>query len=204
MKNKIIEQVEMNLDMEGYIPSYEKAYLIAMTPRSGSTLLCDLLSNTGLAGKPNEFLNPNYIIQRLPKYSDKNSLAEVFSKSIDYTMSKNKIFGIKASYYQAEPFIESNLFDKLLPNIKIINLFRRNILKQAISLFIAAETNFFHTGDNQSNRDQKLKELDFNKTKIFTRVKEIYDEEVGWIRFLDKRTYSYMKLFYEDNINDID
>src|SRR5207245_1162163 len=31
------------------------SYLICATPRSGSTLLCEALTNTGLAGRPEEF-----------------------------------------------------------------------------------------------------------------------------------------------------
>src|SRR3569623_976690 len=31
------------------------SFFICATPRSGSTLLCDLLSQTGVAGKPNSF-----------------------------------------------------------------------------------------------------------------------------------------------------
>ena len=31
------------------------SYMICATPRSGSTLLCKALQNTGLAGKPDEY-----------------------------------------------------------------------------------------------------------------------------------------------------
>jgi len=177
--------------------------MIAITPRSGSTMLCDLLNNTNLLGNPKEYLNPSYIKDRISKYSDTNSLFEMFSKTIDYSMNDNKIFGIKASYYQVEPFIEANIFNQLLPNIKIINLFRRNILKQAISLYIAAETQFFHSINDNTNRDKLLNDLKFDKNKIFNRIKEIYKEEKGWINYLDNNAYSYIKLFYEDNIKDI-
>src|SRR4051794_39995083 len=33
----------------------ERAYLICATPRSGSTLLCELLKATGVAGRPEEY-----------------------------------------------------------------------------------------------------------------------------------------------------
>src|SRR3954447_11167479 len=33
----------------------ELAYLVCATPRSGSTLLCELLKSTGLAGRPAEY-----------------------------------------------------------------------------------------------------------------------------------------------------
>src|SRR5919202_4203540 len=31
------------------------SYLVCATPRSGSTLLCDVLTSTGVAGRPQEF-----------------------------------------------------------------------------------------------------------------------------------------------------
>ena len=35
-----------------------RTYVIATTPRTGSTLLCRLLTDTGLVGAPSEYLNP--------------------------------------------------------------------------------------------------------------------------------------------------
>lgn len=37
------------------------SYIICATPRSGSTLLCDLLAATGVAGRPNSFYRPQSI-----------------------------------------------------------------------------------------------------------------------------------------------
>ena len=36
-------------------PGPVQSYLIASTPRSGSTLLCEALTNTGVAGRPEEY-----------------------------------------------------------------------------------------------------------------------------------------------------
>jgi LPS sulfotransferase NodH len=53
-------------------------------------------------------------------------------------------------------------------------------------------------------RDELLNNIDFNADALFTRVKSIYNEEKGWFNYLDSKAISYMKLFYEDNIKDID
>ena len=39
----------------GSRPGPVQSYLIASTPRSGSTLLCEALTNTGVAGRPEEY-----------------------------------------------------------------------------------------------------------------------------------------------------
>src|SRR4051794_16330016 len=36
----------------------EQSYLVAATPRSGSTLMCELLAGTGVAGRPAEYFEP--------------------------------------------------------------------------------------------------------------------------------------------------
>ena len=37
------------------------SYMICATPRSGSTLLCEALRNTGLAGYPDEYFGPMHV-----------------------------------------------------------------------------------------------------------------------------------------------
>src|SRR3954471_2058841 len=37
------------------VPQPEQSYLVCATPRSGSTLLCELLAATGVAGRPQEY-----------------------------------------------------------------------------------------------------------------------------------------------------
>ena len=39
------------------------SYVICATPRSGSTLLCEMLFSTGLAGRPNSFFRPQSILE---------------------------------------------------------------------------------------------------------------------------------------------
>ena len=40
-----------------------QSYIICATPRSGSTLLCDLLTDTGIAGRPNSFFRRESILE---------------------------------------------------------------------------------------------------------------------------------------------
>jgi LPS sulfotransferase NodH len=185
-----------------YIPNYRKAYVVAITPRSGSAFLCDLLTSTGKVGKPMEFFNSGFMT--LPKYSGASSLENYFSKVVSETKTDNDVFGMKISYGQALPLIEKGLLKQLLPNARIIVLFRRNIIKQAVSLHIAARLDHFHTGDRNEGNNDLLDNMEFDSSALFKRVKAINYEEKGWLEYLDSEATSYMKLFYEDNISDID
>jgi hypothetical protein len=42
-----------------------KSYIVASSPRSGSTYLCRLLGQSGLLGTPSEVLNPGFDLRGL-------------------------------------------------------------------------------------------------------------------------------------------
>jgi trehalose 2-sulfotransferase len=47
----------------GYVRPHT-CYLVCATPRSGSTLLCEVLTNTGIAGQPKEYFQPPHVKPR--------------------------------------------------------------------------------------------------------------------------------------------
>src|SRR5579884_3357376 len=60
------------------------SYIIAATPRSGSTLLCDLLSGTGIAGQPHSYYRREDILDyaREWRVSSPNGIGgEVFERT---------------------------------------------------------------------------------------------------------------------------
>ena len=60
-----------------------RSYLVCATPRSGSTLLCHLLSQTGLAGRPEEYfeaLRHSGIPRRPTEYFDPERHANIIER----------------------------------------------------------------------------------------------------------------------------
>ena len=83
-------------DYRGDAP--KRRYLIAMTPRSGSTMLARQLSALDI-GHPQEFLNEGFIANFDLLFPPPNlSDFEQFIVS-NYT-SKNGVFGLKADYHR--------------------------------------------------------------------------------------------------------
>src|SRR5258707_11620961 len=81
------------------LPRTIHAYLVCSTPRSGSTLLCDALAKTGLAGNPGEFFDPKYTEIFSRKYSILRR--EEYLKSImEHCTSPNGVFGAKIHSFQ--------------------------------------------------------------------------------------------------------
>lgn len=70
------------------MPSITTSYLICSTPRSGSTLLCEALRNSGLAGRPEEYFQHRMqtgVPRRPTEYFDGVRSAEIFDILGSYT-----------------------------------------------------------------------------------------------------------------------
>jgi LPS sulfotransferase NodH len=118
--------------------------MICSTPRSGSTLLGDLLTTTGVAGVPMEYFNDVNIEAFFERQERKMGLEDYLTAVQSLRTTPNGVFGFKAHYWQVTsalrtagmtnptPFI--NLFDKF------IVIKRRNKLGQAISWNKALQT----------------------------------------------------------------
>lgn len=170
-------------------------YILAITPRSGSTMLCDILSSTGLAGDPKEYLNMN----RMKKILSEDEFKKYISVLQRRRVTSNGVFGIKMSYIQAEPYMTGNLLHNSISNPKYVCLFRKNIVKQAISSYIAAESRKFHV---EVEKKVKIPDVPYNRGRILNRIKNIRQQERKWMRYFEDNSLSYIKLFYEDIVED--
>jgi len=194
---------KLNLNEE-YSVTYNKAYMIAMTPRCGSSYLTDLLTNLKNFGRPGEFLPYEHIKIALTNLKKEcPSVQNHFSWVINQTTT-NGIFGQKASYYQTAPFLEwngENLFKYLFPNTKFIYMLRRNIIKQAISLYIATESHLFHTNIKHDEITLRKKELiKYSNEKILHWILHIYDQEIKWENYFSQENIIPLQFYYEDFI----
>jgi trehalose 2-sulfotransferase len=110
------------------------SYLICATPRSGSTLLCEALNNTGLAGRPEEYFeslkgsgrprrpleyftgveNPELIALLggsegpPPAYTTDTDYGEYLARTIEQATTPNGVFGAKVMWNYLNDFV-SNL-----------------------------------------------------------------------------------------------
>jgi trehalose 2-sulfotransferase len=71
-----------------------KSYLICATPRSGSSLLCEALRNTGLAGNPDEYFGPMHV-ERWNERWQTHSEIEYLEKAISYSKGATNVISMK-------------------------------------------------------------------------------------------------------------
>ena len=197
----------------------EKSFFLCAVQRSGSNLLCDALADTGLAGRPREhflWLRPSH-----PKHQEilEQNLLENPRDFVDWVKaqatSSNGVFGTKImgdyiknalalmhsipEYKQVTP---ANILQDVFPNLKFIQLQRRDKLKQAISQVKAAQTkshSIFVGDSTQPSAFQPTYDPGF----IATRLQFIYNSEKTWRQFFKAIDVQPLKLFYEDLAADL-
>jgi LPS sulfotransferase NodH len=123
-------------------------YVIAATPRTGSTMLCDLLRRNGL-GAPREHLNPDAVASGFARALACRIPAEEFLDTARRRDTRNGWFGTKvmphwlpAAMAACEPprRSKSQVLRYLFPDAHYILLRRRSIVAAAVSTTLAEKT----------------------------------------------------------------
>jgi len=163
--------------------SYPKAYIICATPRSGTTLLCDLLTDTGVAGQPDSFFqlkSRQWWAQRLDvstrNWADEHTFDKLFLAAVlKKGTSETSIFGMRLMWCDVpsliknlnmlfpKPFDESVQFKNIFGSIIFIHLSRKDKISQAVSRIKAEQSGLWHI-DDQGNERERLK---LGKTPIY-------------------------------------
>jgi LPS sulfotransferase NodH len=124
-------------------------YIVAGTPRTGSNLLCEGLTATGVAGAPNEVFAPDFLwIWRarwgLPESVEIGPYVEA---ALAHGTSRNGVRAFKIQWMHVPPLArdlsrsESDVLAWLLPAARFVNVVRRDRRAQALSWFRAIATN---------------------------------------------------------------
>jgi trehalose 2-sulfotransferase len=135
------------------------SYIICATPRSGSTLLCDALSRTRLAGRPDEYFLFWYWSVHKPQNMNRREARSwalppaSYVKKVFTRGTRGKVFGVKImfsyfafvvevlrQYVDGENPRPENVLDSFFPNLHYIYITRQDKVRQAVSLARAVQT----------------------------------------------------------------
>jgi len=173
----------------------ESNYAICMTPRVGSTALCDALAHTRLLGAPDEFFNMRGPMQMyIDRYKPK-TFAEYIS-SIKRNCSLGDVFGFKTIYFDFVPLNDNLILGSYLKNLKYIFLSRKDIVKQAISFALATKRNFWHITCDIDR--VKLQHIEYDDDLIVNSINFIMAQNRQWERFYLKKNINPLRIVYED------
>ena len=196
------------------------SYIIYATQRSGSTLLCEALRKTKVAGRPGEY----FTIEHARGYShrwgvpfrDRNThhLGEDYFKRVYETATPNGVFGVKIlwgsfSYCQEQiRKLEGNeklsipeLLSTAFPQHRTIMITRRDKVRQAISWWKAWKTQVWQDWGDTPRRDA-ARNLVFDFQEIESYRQRLVDYERQMHLYFFTFGIEPFTVVYEDFVND--
>jgi glutamate-1-semialdehyde 2,1-aminomutase len=171
-------------------------YAVCATPRCGSSLLCELLCNTGIAGAPTEFFDPEMqekfrLAWGLPSFD------AYLQTLLEKKTGPNGVFGFKVHWEQYERFLGGRDARALFPNLHIILMTRNDRLGQAISFWRAVQSNQWASGDVASGR-----EVRYDREQIQAFLTKIETEEHTWEALFAATGIEPIRVVYEELVAD--
>jgi trehalose 2-sulfotransferase len=191
------------------------SYLVCATERSGSTLLCELLSATGVAGRPEEyfeFLNASGRVRQPREYfpdgADPRILdllpplepplppvpwAERLADARERGTTPNGVFGAKMMWAYLGDFREHGEPEEQLGPLAWVHVERRDTLAQAISLWRALQTAQWRAED----RDAEVEPV-FHAGAIIHLKHRLEVHAGAWRGWFAERGIEPLEIVYED------
>lgn len=191
------------------------AYIICATPRSGSSLLCESLSNTFVAGQPEEYFHKKSEYTWRTKWQLSSSEA-YFRWLIDHGTSPNGVFGVKIMWEQMDYCIQflrglpqfhsamispPGLLSSVFPNLSYIWITRRDKVRQAVSDDITIQTGRYVSTDPKPTASSSVK---FNFNRIDFLYYRLSAAEDAWGQYFVQAGVKPFHVVYEDFIESYD
>lgn len=182
------------------VSCYEgKTLLVAITERSGSTMLCDLLAQTNLVGNPTEYLNPRGVIQHNLKSIFASNIVEYIC-NIRSANSKDGVFSLKTNYWDLEPLLSvPRLCGCLFGDVTVVYLTREDIVMQAISSYRARQSKVWHIKEGESRPEGSIT---FNEQEILQLVDRLIKERLNWEKLFSVTGIKPLRVSYEELVED--
>jgi LPS sulfotransferase NodH len=179
-------------------------YLIAMTPRSGSTLLARQLSALSV-GHPQEFLNEGFIAS-FDLLFPTPSLSDFESFVVSNFTSSDGVFGLKADWSRFKRATEINYLPRMQGEFDLYVYLRRNdFVSQAISLEIAAQTGIWEESSARyANIEDLYSNLKYDEAALAGNIIAIMEQEYQWTKYLQRKNAPVLKFTYEDIVANLD
>jgi len=192
-----------------------RSYTIWFSQRTGSTLLCDALESTGIAGRPREYFNcPPDLVSTFHQ-ADHAELQEQLWK---LGTTPNGVFAINHSFHEphfsqlletlrrfptcpAEETSRPRIWESAFPNHRHVFMTRRNKVRLAVSWWRAIQSGEWHVRTGESREP-----VDLSNAYSFDAIHHLYDEcsmrEAGIQEFFAEGGITPATVVYEDFIQD--
>jgi trehalose 2-sulfotransferase len=188
------------------------SYLLCGTPRTGSTLLCSLLSSTGVAGQPESyFREPDHRV-----WASRFGLGATEEGETDYLdfvrgavragSTSNGVFAARIMWGTMHLLVEGlrrhignhrdvDVLEGALGPLRFVHLQRLDVVAQAVSWARAEQTGFWQHGD----RSGATAELDLDQVERL--VATIHEQNEAWRAWFASQAVEPLRLTYESLVS---
>ena len=195
------------------------SYIIAATPRSGSTLLCDLLFGTGIAGQPHSYYRHVDIVDYARKWglSSPDVIGdEAFERTYLEAVrrvgaAQSGIFGLRLmwptvaelslrlSAIHPNPLDDAARFELAFGKPLYIHLSRQDKVVQAVSLLKAEQSGLWHRAADGTERERTAPPapLVYDADRLANLVEELEAGDLGWNGWFSRFGIEPLRLTYE-------
>ena len=196
-----------------------RAYIICGTPRSGSTLICEMLARSGIAGRPHSYFREPDIAYWAEQWGVSISggiETAAFDRAYLAAMREagsagTGIFGLRimwSSLADARPRLEratgaegdvAGLLQAAFGPLLYIHLSRGDKLGKAVSLVRAEQTGLWHLNADGSVLEggAERPEPVYDGTRIGVVLDELESDDRAWERFFAEHGIEPLRLTYE-------
>src|SRR4051812_22233623 len=173
----------------------QRGYAICTQPRSGSNLLCQLLSSTDQLGYPLEYFNgPARRALGLPDFPDAPELQ--IEAVLRLGATPNGIYAVKLFASQFAALSARLRWMERLPNLRFVYLSRDDLLGQAVSWARALQTGQYRS-TQPANRAAR-----YDAGLIRSRLMAIVRERAQWEAFFARTGIEPLRIVFEHFLQD--
>lgn len=195
----------------------ERSYFLCTMPRSGSTMLCDLLTQTGVAGRPNSFFRPQSMADFAKEWNVPAQTLEGFDQSyIDTAITQGTAgtgcFGMRIMWQNNMPGLlkrlgalypeASTALEKLQAGfgpLKFIHLARADKVAEAVSLAIAEQSGLWHRNADGTELERIAPPAEpiYNAAQIHEAYREVTTGQDAWANWFAAQDITPIRVTYE-------
>jgi LPS sulfotransferase NodH len=182
-------------------------YIIAVTPRTGSYLLCEGLEATGIAGRPTEVFSPDFqdIWRERWSLGQNASFAEYLRAALRHGTTSNGVYGLKIHWMHVGRLARdacfpgdcSGVLDHLFPGSQFVNIVRQDQRAQALSYFRALATNEWWRIESIANNQKNATRPAFDAAAVLALEADLAQQQLAWTQYFLKHRLNPLIVEYE-------
>jgi len=196
-----------------------KSYIVCATPRCGTTLLCDLLADTGVAGRPDSFFRhqsipwwADYLNVSVANWGDEYKFDQSYLSAVLLEgTGGTQVFGMRLmwesvgdlsigleSLYPGLPSDSARFQSAFGPPVYVY-LSREDKVAQAVSRLKAEQTGLWHVDADGTERE-RVKQGQapvYDALGLAEQVTKLEEEDAAWANWFSRQGIEPLRITYE-------